>query len=131
MASKKSARSGSKMRTMKRKTSRRRTSRMNRSTMTSVQTMGSQSASISGSFSGAITASGHLHIAPGAKCQASVNANSVQVDGMVKGRLVAQKRMKLGSKCQIQGEIIADKLVANDGASFYGVCKLGRMRKAA
>jgi cytoskeletal protein CcmA (bactofilin family) len=128
MATKKSNRSSSKMGSMKRKTSRRRT---RKHTSMSMHGDGSQSASITGTFSGAITAAGHLHIASGAKCQATVNASTVQVDGTVKGRLVAQNRMKLGSKAQIQGEIVADKLVASDGASFFGVCKLGRMRKAA
>ena len=124
MATKKSNRPST-MSTSKRKSSRRRSGK------TRTSPMGTQSASITGSFSGAITAAGHLHIARGAKCQATVNASTVQVDGSVRGRLVAQDRMKLGSSAQIQGEIIADKLVATDGASFFGVCKLGRMRKAA
>ena len=135
MATKKSSRSSSKSgrprkasssRKMSRKspTTWRKRSRKSSSKLTS--TVGAQSASITGSFSGSIIAAGRLHIAPGASCQASVNASSVEVDGAVKGRLVAANQMKLGPKSRIRGEIVADRLVCNDGASFHGMCKLGR-----
>jgi cytoskeletal protein CcmA (bactofilin family) len=91
---------------------------------------GPQAASLTGTFQGDIRASGHLHIASGAKCSANVKAQSVNVDGSFNGKLVAQNQMKLGRKSQIRGEIVADKLVATDGASFFGTCKLGRMKAA-
>lgn len=91
---------------------------------------GSQAASLTGTFQGDIRADGHLHIASGAKCAANVKAQSVNVDGAFSGRLVARQRMKLGPRSQIRGEIVADKLTALDGASFFGTCRLGRAKAA-
>jgi cytoskeletal protein CcmA (bactofilin family) len=90
----------------------------------------SKTASISGSFDGDIFSNGQLHIAPGAKFNANVKASNVQVDGQVVGCVTAGSTMKLGSKSQVKGKIVAPTLFAANGAAFEGYCKLGR-RKAA
>lgn len=86
---------------------------------------------ITGSFDGHIVANGQLCIARGAQCNANMKASSMQIDGKVRGMVVASNTMKLGSQCQVHGTIVTDKLVAADGAVFNGQCRLGRYRKAA
>jgi cytoskeletal protein CcmA (bactofilin family) len=87
---------------------------------------GSGTACITGNFDGQIQASGDLRIAPGAKCNANLKAKSVQIDGDLKGAVTAKSQMKLGRNAKIRGDIVADRLIAADGACFEGTVKLGR-----
>ncbi len=73
---------------------------------------------------------GQIHFVPGAKCNGNVQANSIQIDGSIKGNIFARNQVKLGKKAQVKGNISAYKFVAEEGACFDGHFKLGR-RKAA
>ena len=90
----------------------------------------SKIAHISGFFAGSITSPGQIHFVPGAKCNGNVQANSIQIDGTIKGNIFARNQVKLGKKAHVKGNISAFKFVAEEGACFDGHIKLGR-RKAA
>ena len=67
---------------------------------------------------------------PGAKCSGNLHANSIQIDGSIKGNIFARNQVKLGKRAHVKGNISAYKFVAEEGAVFDGRIKLGR-RKAA
>ncbi len=66
----------------------------------------------------------------GVKCSGNIQAGNVQIDGSVKGNILARNQVKLGKKANIKGNISAFKFVAAEGACFNGRINLGR-RKAA
>lgn len=78
-----------------------------------------------GSFDGKIKGKGQLHIAEGAKCKAQVEAAQIVVDGSVEGNLQAKERIQLNAKSQINGDIVAAKLIVAEGAAFSGHVTVG------
>ena len=84
-----------------------------------------KSARILGNFEGKITAQGEVHIGNGANCNAAIEAQSVIVDGLVNGPIVARGQLTLTANAQVQGDLTAGTLVVAQGASFVGHCNVG------
>jgi len=84
-----------------------------------------KSAKILGSFEGKITAQGEVQISNGANCNAAIEAQSVIVDGLVNGPIVARGQLTLTANAQVQGDLTAGTLVVAQGASFVGHCNVG------
>lgn len=84
-----------------------------------------RSARIVGKFDGKIAAKGELQVADGALCKAEVEAQNVTIDGEVQGNVMAREKVQLNSKAKIAGDIVAEKLVVAEGASFFGNCSVG------
>jgi len=78
-----------------------------------------------GTIEGAITAKGQFHVADGAKCRASINAEQVTIDGTVEGDVIASQRIELNATATLKGDLTAAKLVVTEGASFVGHCHIG------
>src|SRR5262245_16749373 len=75
---------------------------------------------ILGDFEGAITGTGVLHVAHGANVLASIEADTVLIDGAVEGNITARDRVELGSKARLVGDVNAGALAVAVGASFSG-----------
>ena len=75
---------------------------------------------ILGKFDGQIKSKGQVHVGEGAKVQADVNAGSVEVDGEVKGNLVATRRIQLSASSKLEGDLQTARLEVADGAVFVG-----------
>ncbi len=84
-----------------------------------------KSAKILGAFEGKITAQGEVQISNGANCNAAIEAQSVIVDGLVNGPIVARGQLTLTANAQVQGDLTAGTLVVAQGASFVGHCNVG------
>lgn len=82
-------------------------------------------ARILGRFEGKIAAQGEVQIGESATCDASVEADTVVVDGRVTGDLTARSRLSLNSNAQVQGDLTAGTLVVAEGATFVGHCTVG------
>jgi cytoskeletal protein CcmA (bactofilin family) len=83
------------------------------------------SACILGRFEGRIASKGELTIGDSANCKASIDAARVVVDGTVEGDIVARERLELNAGATINGDIVANKLIVAEGASFMGHCRVG------
>ncbi len=83
------------------------------------------SANIVGTFEGTITGEGQLNVSANAMCKANVDSSSVTVDGRVEGNLVAREKVQLNAKGVVKGDIVAGKMIMNEGASFFGQCSVG------
>jgi len=78
-----------------------------------------------GTIEGSVSAKGQFHVADGANCRASINAQQVTIDGQVEGDVVAGDRIELNATATLKGDLTAAKLVVTEGASFTGHCKIG------
>lgn len=78
-----------------------------------------------GTFDGSIKSKGRLHVAPGAKLNAEVNAADVQVEGEVRGNLTASGRVHLKSTARLEGDLKTARLEVTEGAVFIGRCEVG------
>jgi cytoskeletal protein CcmA (bactofilin family) len=78
-----------------------------------------------GSFEGAISTKGRLHVASGAALSAEVNAGEIQVEGEVKGNLNATGKVHLKSTAKLEGDLRTARLEVAVGAVFVGNCVVG------
>src|ERR1043165_3518778 len=83
------------------------------------------SACILGRFEGRIASKGELTIGDSAACKASIDATRIVVDGNIEGDIVARERLELNAGATINGDIVANKLIVAEGASFMGHCRVG------
>jgi len=80
---------------------------------------------ILGQFEGTIEAQGELLIGPGAVCHATIQADTIIIDGRVQGDLIARDRLQLTGKANLHGDVTAAALVVAEGATFIGRCAVG------
>jgi len=80
---------------------------------------------IHGGIEGQITAKGDIELASGSKCNASVDANKVTIEGTVSGDVSGREAVKLSSSARVKGDLIAAKLIVEEGAVFVGHCQVG------
>jgi cytoskeletal protein CcmA (bactofilin family) len=83
------------------------------------------SACILGRFEGRIASKGELTVGDSAACKASIDASRIIVDGTVEGDIIARERLELNAGATINGDIVANKLIVAEGASFIGHCRVG------
>jgi cytoskeletal protein CcmA (bactofilin family) len=50
----------------------------------------------------------------------------MKVDGAVEGQTFVRDRMDLSPSAQVQGDVVANRLIVADGASFSGKFTVGR-----
>ncbi len=82
-------------------------------------------ARILGTFEGRITAKGEVQIGDGAVCKAAVEGQTVVVDGLIEGDVLARERVQLNAKARIIGDVTAATLVVAEGATFIGNVRVG------
>ncbi len=84
---------------------------------------------VQGRFRGEINLTGRLVIAEGAKVDASVAADALEVAGELKGD-VRTRALMLGEKARVQGQIEARVLVVREGAWLNGSVTAGDQQQA-
>jgi cytoskeletal protein CcmA (bactofilin family) len=83
------------------------------------------SACVLGRFEGRIASKGELTVGDSATCKASIDATRIVIDGTVEGDIIARERLELNAGATINGDIVANKLIVAEGASFIGHCRVG------
>ncbi|MBK7404051.1 MAG: polymer-forming cytoskeletal protein [Phycisphaerales bacterium] len=84
-----------------------------------------RTARILGKFEGKVTTAGELQVGSSAQCQAALEAGTVIVDGTVEGDILARERVQLNGSARVIGDVVAEKLIVAEGASFSGHCRVG------
>jgi cytoskeletal protein CcmA (bactofilin family) len=92
--------------------------------------MKGKDAVIHGRFKGEVVLSGRLVIAEGAKVEAAVTADAVEVAGELKGD-IRSRALTLAEKARVQGTIDARVLVVREGAWLSGSVASGDQKAAA
>ena len=79
---------------------------------------------IDGTFTGQINTSDILIISEDGKIEADIQAGTVICEGLVKGNIVASKKVELRPKSKIIGNIDSPSLTIEVGARLNGKCHM-------
>jgi cytoskeletal protein CcmA (bactofilin family) len=85
---------------------------------------------IDGKVQGQITSDGVLMIGENADIRGEIKTKSVTVHGKVHGNITAE-RCELKSKCTLQGDLKAARLIIEEGATFIGTSQNTLLRLSA
>ncbi|MBI2900786.1 MAG: polymer-forming cytoskeletal protein [Planctomycetes bacterium] len=80
---------------------------------------------IDGRFEGKIGSKGRLAVGKGAHLTADVTVGQANIDGNLKGNIVAAERVELTSSAVVAADLRAPKLVVAEGATFVGNVHVG------
>lgn len=75
---------------------------------------------IDGTIYGSVSVNGNLTVGEGSEIQGEVKAKNITMSGKVLGKVTAQEKIKLESKCVLKGDLITKFLVIDEGAYFEG-----------
>ena len=79
---------------------------------------------IDGTMVGDVVAKADAAIGPLGTLEGKLSARNVSLAGKVSGVIAATEKLILESKSVLRGDIIASKLVVDEGAVFDGHCKM-------
>lgn len=80
--------------------------------------------SVEGWIKGSININKTLTIERGGRVKADIEANSVQIKGIVKGKIVAVNKIEIFNNGICEGDIETDKLVVKEGAILLGTVNI-------
>jgi cytoskeletal protein CcmA (bactofilin family) len=88
---------------------------------------------IDGKVEGDINSDGVLTVGENAEIRGEIKTKSITVYGKVHGNITVSERCELKSKCVLQGDLKAARLVIEEGATFIGKSEVttGALPKAA
>ncbi len=86
-----------------------------------INTIGS--AKINGIFNGNIVSTKNVIIDSSAKINGNIKAETIIINGYVKGNLYGKSKVHLTSTCILEGEIITKNFKIDKGAHLVGKCK--------
>jgi cytoskeletal protein CcmA (bactofilin family) len=75
---------------------------------------------IDGKVEGEINSEGVLTIGENADIRGEIKTKSITVFGNVQGNITVSERCELKSKCTLQGDLKAARLIIEEGATFVG-----------
>src|ERR1700716_2025818 len=75
---------------------------------------------IDGKVEGEINSEGVLTIGENADIRGEIKTKSIMVFGKVQGNITVSERCELKSKCTLQGDLKAARLIIEEGATFIG-----------
>src|SRR5919205_2302361 len=75
---------------------------------------------IDGKVEGEINSDGVLTVGENADIRAEIKTKSITIYGKVQGNISVSERCELKSKCTLQGDLKAARLVIEEGATFIG-----------
>ena len=82
---------------------------------------------IKGSVAGSVKTIRHLRVEEGAKVVASVEAESAEVAGAIKGNVKVKGTLELTSSARIKGDVQAATIIIASGAALHGKCSMPAM----
>jgi len=77
-----------------------------------------------GSVFGDIRTDGLVRLSHGSYVKGIIHAKDACVGGILDGDLVVERKVELGSKSILTGNLIAKILVIEEGAKFEGICRM-------
>lgn len=79
---------------------------------------------IKGSVAGSVKTIRHLRVEEGAKVVASVEAESAEVAGAIKGNVKVRGIIELAPTARIKGDVQCGTLIIASGAALHGKCSM-------
>ena len=84
---------------------------------------------IDGSLSGSVNTKGKVVVGTTGMVEGNVNASNADISGELNGAISVSELLSLKSTAKLDGDIIANKLAIEPGASFTGSCSVGAVIK--
>ncbi len=84
---------------------------------------------IDGSLSGSVNTKGKVVVGTTGMVEGNVNASNADISGELNGAISVSELLSLKSTAKLDGDIIANKLAIEPGASFTGSCSMGAVIK--
>ncbi|GEM_PF-5174458 len=84
---------------------------------------------VSGYFEGNLTSKGILLVGKTGQVKAEIKVGSIIIEGKVWGNILADDKIELRSSAELYGDIKANRLTINEGATFIGKCDVNPNRK--
>ena len=81
---------------------------------------------VGGRVDGEVIATGDVDIGATARLKASVAGREINVRGQVTGNVTARHRLQLAGSSSLTGDVQAERLVIQDGATFSGNISMGK-----
>ena len=75
---------------------------------------------IDGKVEGDINSDGALTVGENADIRAEIKTKAITIYGKVQGNVTVSERCELKSKCTLQGDLKAARLIIEEGATFIG-----------
>ncbi|GAA0786890.1 bactofilin family protein [Hathewaya limosa] len=85
---------------------------------------GSDTIKVEGNIEGDIIWNDTVIIGETSLCNGNITCNTALISGKVKGNVTCQNTLSIKSTGHIEGDIIADKLIVDDGGIFEGNCSM-------
>lgn len=86
---------------------------------------------IEGDVQGTISAAGTLTVGPEAKIQANITAQEAIISGEVNGNLQIKNQAIFHASARVKGDIVAERITVESGASIDGRVQIGGGQAAA
>ncbi|OGQ08683.1 MAG: hypothetical protein A3G32_00225 [Deltaproteobacteria bacterium RIFCSPLOWO2_12_FULL_40_28] len=83
---------------------------------------------INGKFKGEIFSDGQLIIGESGYVEGVIEIGTIEIQGEVRGNILAKQRIEINSPAVVQGDIAAPSLIIKEGAVFEGNCTMGRTK---
>jgi cytoskeletal protein CcmA (bactofilin family) len=81
---------------------------------------------IEGEVEGTITLKDNeLTVGPSGRIHANVNAKNIKIDGMVDGDIVAKEKVIISKSGNVRGNVVAPRVILEDGGRFKGSIDMG------
>ena len=84
---------------------------------------------VDGSLSGSIETQGKVVVGQGGVVEGDVICKDADVAGVLKAKITVSQLLSLKSSAKLNGDIIANKLSIEPGATFTGSCSMGAVIK--
>jgi cytoskeletal protein CcmA (bactofilin family) len=79
---------------------------------------------IDGKFKGKILSGGSLIVGETGEVEADIEAESISINGRIKGSMNAKDRIEIFSQGRVTGKMVTPKLIIEEGAFFQGSCQM-------
>ena len=87
---------------------------------------------VEGEVNGTITLGDHeLVVGSSGKVQANISAKTVRIEGEVRGDVSGSERVVICASGEVQGNLVAPRVVLEDGGRFKGSIDMGSPKKAS
>ena len=85
---------------------------------------GSESVRIDGHFKGDVDLDGYLQIGESGIIEGDLKVSYALIAGTIYGNIVCRATLQLASTAKIQGNILCNNVIIDEGAAFYGYCQM-------
>lgn len=81
---------------------------------------------VEGWIEGTVRTPGRFELLPGARGSGTVEAEVARIEGRFSGRITASERIELVAGSVVEADLVAPRIVVEEGALFHGKVQMGR-----